>query len=54
MAASDYVPMLFKKSLASHGASTDGFFGLGEASETARIEAQRARADFRALLVRGA
>jgi acetyl esterase len=27
-----------------------GYFGLGEASETARREAQRARADFRALL----
>jgi acetyl esterase len=31
-----------------------GYFGLGEASETARIEAQRARADFKALLERGA
>jgi acetyl esterase len=31
-----------------------GYFGLGEASETARHEAQRARADFRALLERGA
>ena len=30
-----------------------GYFGLGEASETARHEAQRARADFRALLERG-
>ena len=27
-----------------------GFFGLGEASEIARAEAQRARADFKALL----
>jgi acetyl esterase len=31
-----------------------GYFGLGEASEMARAEAQRARADFRALLERGA
>ena len=31
-----------------------GYFGLGEASETARAEAQRARADFKALLERGA
>lgn len=31
-----------------------GFFGLGDASETARIAAQRARADFRALLDRRA
>jgi acetyl esterase len=31
-----------------------GYFGLGEASQTARLEAQRARADFRALLERGA
>jgi len=31
-----------------------GYFGLGDASETARAEAQRARADFRALLERGA
>ncbi len=30
-----------------------GYFGLGDASETARYEAQRARADFRAMLVRG-
>jgi acetyl esterase len=30
-----------------------GFFGLGEACEAARIEAQRARADFKALLARG-
>jgi acetyl esterase len=30
-----------------------GYFGLGDASETARAEAQRARADFRALLARG-
>jgi acetyl esterase len=29
-----------------------GFFGLGEASEVARAEAQRARADFKALLNR--
>jgi acetyl esterase len=27
-----------------------GYFGLGEASETARREAQRARADFKGLL----
>jgi acetyl esterase len=31
-----------------------GYFGLGEASDAARIEAQRARADFRALLEKGA
>jgi acetyl esterase len=31
-----------------------GYFGLGEASETARREAQRARADFKGLLERGA
>jgi acetyl esterase len=31
-----------------------GYFGLGEASETARKEAQRARADFKAMLERGA
>jgi acetyl esterase len=31
-----------------------GYFGLGEASEVARAEAQRARADFRLLLQRGA
>ena len=31
-----------------------GYFGLGEASETARREAQRARADFRAMLEAGA
>src|SRR6476469_3865535 len=30
-----------------------GYFGLGEASEAARLEAQRARADFKALLARG-
>jgi acetyl esterase len=30
-----------------------GYFGLGEASEAARIEAQKARADFRVLLQRG-
>src|ERR1700681_263342 len=30
-----------------------GYFGLGEASETARREAQRARADFKALLEGG-
>jgi len=30
-----------------------GYFGLGEASQTARLEAQRARADFRAMLERG-
>jgi acetyl esterase len=30
-----------------------GYFGLGEASETARAEAQRARADFKSLLERG-
>jgi acetyl esterase len=31
-----------------------GYFGLGEASEAARIEAQRARADFKVLLEKGA
>ncbi|HEY9454361.1 MAG TPA: alpha/beta hydrolase [Bradyrhizobium sp.] len=31
-----------------------GYFGLGDASETARREAQRARADFRTLLHKGA
>jgi acetyl esterase len=31
-----------------------GYFGLGEASQTAKAEAQRARADFKALLERGA
>ncbi|MGB6395548.1 MAG: alpha/beta hydrolase fold domain-containing protein, partial [Bradyrhizobium sp.] len=37
-----------------HGAGLiHGYFGLGDASETARAEAQRARADFRALLERG-
>ncbi|QPF85382.1 alpha/beta hydrolase [Bradyrhizobium genosp. L] len=30
-----------------------GYFGLGDASETARAEAQRARADFKALFDRG-
>jgi acetyl esterase len=30
-----------------------GYFGLGEASETARREAQVARADFKAMLERG-
>jgi len=29
-----------------------GYFGLGEASEVARAEARRARADFKALLNR--
>jgi acetyl esterase len=38
-----------------HGAGLiHGYFGLGEASETARREAQRVRADFKALLERGA
>jgi acetyl esterase len=37
-----------------HGAGLiHGYFGLGEASQTAKAEAQRARADFRALLGRG-
>ena len=36
-----------------HGAGLiHGYFGLGEASETARSEAQRVRADFKALLER--
>ncbi|SDT34308.1 alpha/beta hydrolase [Bradyrhizobium canariense] len=30
-----------------------GYFGLGDASETARLEAERARAEFKALLDRG-
>ena len=38
-----------------HGAGLiHGYFGLGEASETAKREAQRARADFKALLQAGA
>jgi acetyl esterase len=38
-----------------HGAGLiHGYFGLGDASETARYEAQRARADFKAMLQRGA
>ena len=37
-----------------HGAGLiHGYFGLGDASPTARAEAQRARADFRAMLERG-
>ena len=31
-----------------------GYFGMGDASDVARTEAQRARADFKALLMRGA
>lgn len=31
-----------------------GYFGMGDASDVARAEAQRARADFKALLARGA
>jgi acetyl esterase len=31
-----------------------GYFGMGEASEAARLEARRARADFKAMLERGA
>ena len=38
-----------------HGAGLiHGYFGLRDASETARLEAQRARADFKAMLERGA
>lgn len=38
-----------------HGAGLiHGYFGLGDASETARRESQRVRADFRAMLERGA
>jgi acetyl esterase len=38
-----------------HGAGLiHGYFGLGEASETAKREAQRARADFKAMLEAGA
>ncbi|MGZ3327757.1 MAG: alpha/beta hydrolase [Xanthobacteraceae bacterium] len=37
-----------------HGAGLiHGYFGLRDASETARLEAQRARADFRTMLERG-
>jgi acetyl esterase len=37
-----------------HGAGLiHGYFGLGEASQTAKAEAQRARSDFKALLERG-
>jgi len=37
-----------------HGAGLiHGYFGLGDVSPTARAEAQRARADFRAMLERG-
>jgi acetyl esterase len=36
-----------------HGAGLiHGYFGLGEASQVARLEAQRARADFKAMLHR--
>lgn len=53
--------MAYAKALRAAGVETryheglgliHGFFGLGEASETARTEAQRARAAFRALLER--
>jgi acetyl esterase len=38
-----------------HGAGLiHGYFGLGDASETAKAEAQRARADFKTMLERGA
>jgi acetyl esterase len=38
-----------------HGAGLiHGYFGLGAASEAARLEAERARADFRGMLERGA
>lgn len=38
-----------------HGAGLiHGYFGLGDASQTARLEAQRARADFKAMLEQGA
>jgi acetyl esterase len=52
----------YADALASAGVATNyhdglglihGYFGLGEASQTARLEAQRARADFKALLERG-
>jgi acetyl esterase len=37
-----------------HGAGLiHGYFGLGDASQTARLEAQRARADFKAMLEQG-
>jgi acetyl esterase len=53
--------MAYAKALADAGVPTThhpgfglihGYFGLGEASDTARAEAQRVRADFRKLLVR--
>ena len=53
----------YADALASAGVATQyhpgaglihGYFGLGDASETARREAQRARADFKAMLERGA
>jgi len=38
-----------------HGAGLiHGYFGLGDAAQSARLEAQRARADFKAMLERGA
>lgn len=38
-----------------HGAGLiHGYFGLGDASQTARLEAQRVRADFKAMLEQGA
>jgi acetyl esterase len=37
-----------------HGAGLiHGYFGLRDASETARLEAERVRADFKAMLERG-
>jgi acetyl esterase len=52
----------YAKALAAAGVPTryhpgfgliHGYFGLGDASETARAEAQRARADFKAVLEKG-
>jgi len=52
--------MAYAKALSAAGVATThhpgfglihGYFGLGEASDTARAEAQRVRADFRKLLV---
>ena len=53
-----YADALAKAGVATryhHGAGLiHGYFGLGEASETARKEAQAARADFKIWLERGA
>jgi acetyl esterase len=47
--------LVFGSTKRHHGAGLiHGYFGMGEASEAARLEAQRARADFKAMLERGA